>query len=90
MINAIRLENFGMHERVAWQNLRPLSLILGVNGTGKTFIPKGTSMEPFCNEDILNMADALNQRPRRILGYHTPMELFRAFLDEVYTIDNVS
>lgn len=47
-------------------------------------------MEPFCNEDILNMADALNQRPRRILGYHTPMELFEAFLDEVYTIDNVS
>ena len=40
MINAIRLENFGMHERVAWQNLRPLNLILGVNGTGKTFILK--------------------------------------------------
>ena len=60
------------------------------NGLFRDFIPKGTSMEPFCNEDILNMADALNQRPRRILGYHTPMELFEAFLDEVYTIDNVS
>ena len=31
-----------------------------------------------------------NQRPRRILGYHTPTELFDHFLDEVYTIDNVS
>ena len=41
------------------------------------------------DEDILNMADALNQRPRCILGYHTPMELFEAFLDEVYIIDNV-
>lgn len=36
------------------------------------------------------MADALNQPPRRILGYHTPMELFEAFLDEVYSIDNIS
>ena len=60
------------------------------NGLFRDFIPKGTSMEPFCNEDILNMADALNQRPRRILGYHTPMELFEASLDEVYTIDNIS
>ena len=56
----------------------------------RDFTPKGTSMEPFCNEDILNIADALNQRPRRILGYHTPMELFEAFLDEVYNIDNIS
>jgi len=36
------------------------------------------------------MADTLNQRPRRILGYHTPTELFDRFLDEVYAIDNVS
>ena len=45
-------------------------------------------MEQFSDEDILNMADALNQRPRRIWGYHTPTELFDVFLDEVYAIDN--
>ena len=33
---------------------------------------------------------SLNQRPRRILDYHSPSELFEAFLDEVYAIDNVS
>lgn len=38
----------------------------------------------------LNMADTLNQRPRRVLGYHTPSELFEAFLDEVYAIECVS
>jgi len=41
-------------------------------------------MERFSNEDILN------QRPRRVLGYHTPSELFDAFLDEVYAIECVS
>jgi len=36
------------------------------------------------------MADTLSQRPRRVLGYHTPSELFDAFLDEVYAIECVS
>lgn len=60
------------------------------NGLLREFIPKGTSMEHFSSDDILNTADVINQRPRRILGYHTPTELFDAFLDEVYAIDNVS
>ena len=38
---------------------------------------------------VQNMADTLNQRPRRILDYHSPVELFEAFLDEVYAIDNI-
>ena len=36
------------------------------------------------------MADTLNQRPRRVLDYHTPSELFDAFLDEVYAIECAS
>ena len=47
-------------------------------------------MERFSEEDILHIADVLNQRPRRVLGYHTPAELFDAFLDELYAIDSVS
>ena len=60
------------------------------NGLLRDYIPKGTSIEHYSDEDVLNMTDMLNQRPRRILGYHTPTELFDHFLDEVYTIDNVS
>ncbi|XOQ25080.1 MAG: hypothetical protein ACFWTM_01855 [Mitsuokella multacida] len=60
------------------------------NGLLRDFIPKGMSIEQFSDEDILNMADTLNQRPRRVLGYHTPSELFDAFLDEVYAIECVS
>lgn len=58
------------------------------NGLLREFIPKGTSIEQFSIEDILNIADTMNERPRRILGYHTPIELFDNFLDKVYAIDN--
>ena len=60
------------------------------NGLLRDFIPKGMSIEQFSDENILNMADTLNQRPRRVLDYHTPSELFDAFLDEVYAIECVS
>ena len=42
------------------------------NSLLREFIHKGTSIECFSAKDILNMADVLNQRPRRILGYHSP------------------
>ena len=60
------------------------------NGLMRDDIPKGTSIERYSDEDILSIADALNQRPRRILGYHTPTELFDHFLDEVYAVENCS
>ena len=60
------------------------------NGLLREFIPKGTSIEQYMDDDILDMADTLNQRPRRIFDYHSPSELFEAFLDEVYAIDNIS
>ena len=53
------------------------------NGLLREFIPKGTSIEQYTDDDILDMADILNQRPCRIWDYH------KAFLDEVYAIDNI-
>lgn len=38
------------------------------NGLLRDYIPKGESIEQYSDEDLLNMADAVNQRPRRILG----------------------
>ena len=60
------------------------------NGLLREFIPKGTSIEQHTDDDILDMVDTLNQRPRRILDYHSPADFFEAFLDEVYAIDNFS
>lgn len=55
------------------------------NGLLRAYIPKGVSVERYSPEEILSFADELNGRPRRILGYRTPEELFDAFLDQVYS-----
>ncbi len=54
------------------------------NGMLRDYVPKGISIENFSDEYILSAADELNGRPRRKLDYHTPEELFEAFLDRVY------
>lgn len=53
----------------------PLRVAAGSGDIGK---------EVVAAEDILAVADELNGRPRRKLGYCTPEELFEAFLDTVY------
>ncbi len=55
------------------------------NGLFRLYVPKGTSMSNYSADYILRSADQLNGRPRKILGYNTPEELFDAFLDELYT-----
>ena len=54
------------------------------NGLFRAFVPKGASIEGFTDEDILTVADELNGRPRKKLGYCTPEKLFEVFLDAVY------
>lgn len=54
------------------------------NGLFRAYFPKGVSLEKYSVEDILSAADELNGRPRKKLGYHTPEELFDAFLDVVF------
>jgi len=55
----------------------------------RRFIPKGTSIDNYSAEQILQFADEMNALPRKLLGYCTPEELFDAFLDQVYSVDKV-
>lgn len=50
----------------------------------RRFLPKGKSIAAYPAEDICFFADCINSLPRRILGYHTPEELFEAELDRIY------
>lgn len=52
----------------------------------RRFIPKGVSMSGYTVDDIAYMADWANGLPRKILGYHTPDELFEAELDRIYAL----
>ena len=50
----------------------------------RRFIPKGKSISDYSPDDILHFADMMNSLPRKILGYHTPEELFERELDRIY------
>jgi len=46
------------------------------NGLVRQYIPKRTSMASLTQRDCRAIARALNQRPRKRLGYHTPEECY--------------
>jgi IS30 family transposase len=45
------------------------------NGLYREFVPKGQSQHQYSDEYIKSAADALNNRPRRILNYKTPNQV---------------
>ena len=40
MIDKLLLENFGLHRQISWHHLQNINLLIGENGTGKTYILK--------------------------------------------------
>ena len=54
-----------------------------LNGLLRQYFPKGTSFKPY-NADYLNVvAQELNARPRKVLGWRTPAEAFAKLLSEL-------
>lgn len=47
------------------------------NGLVRQYFPKGSSFEDITQEDVLIVEKLLNTRPRKVLGYQTPEEVFR-------------
>jgi IS30 family transposase len=50
----------------------------------RRFIPKGKRISDYSVDHILFFADRINALPRKVLGYHTPEELFEKELDRIY------
>lgn len=46
------------------------------NGMLRRFFPKGTDFGTISDERIREVVDHINNRPRKILGYRTPREVF--------------
>jgi len=47
-----------------------------VNGLVRQYFPKGTDFRQVTAEQVRQVEDRLNHRPRRVLGYRTPFEAF--------------
>jgi transposase, IS30 family len=47
-----------------------------VNGLIRQYVPKRTAISKFSDEDIAMIEKKLNNRPRKMLGYKTPLEVF--------------
>ena len=46
------------------------------NGLIRQFLPRGTPLNDFSPQRLADVAELLNHRPRRVLGYLTPSEVF--------------
>jgi transposase, IS30 family len=47
------------------------------NGLVRQYFPKGSSFAEITQKDVLAVENLLNNRPRKVLGYQTPAEVFR-------------
>ena len=50
------------------------------NGLIREFFPKGTDFKKISAEELKRIQTLLNQRPRKILGYATPEEVFKKMI----------
>lgn len=46
-----------------------------MNGLVRRYLPRGSSLNGVDQEDLNDIANELNNRPRKILGYQTPTEV---------------
>ena len=49
-----------------------------MNGLIRQYLPKGSSFEDLTDKDISFIQNRLNNRPRKKLGFLTPLEYFSA------------
>ena len=50
------------------------------NGLLRQYFPKGTNLSPYTQADLNTIAQRLNSRPRKTLGYATPTDTLRPLL----------
>ena len=65
------------------------------NGIIHYFIPKGTLIENYTCEDINNIASWMNNYPRKILNYKTPLEAIlkefndKSVINKIYKLQEI-
>lgn len=50
------------------------------NGLIRRYLPKGTDFTTLTQEELHDIIEEINNRPRKVLNYNTPKEVFEAYL----------
>lgn len=58
-----------------------------LNGLVRKYLPRGTDLSQISQEDLDDIAEELNSRPRKILGFYTPKEVLE---NEYIKLTNVA
>lgn len=51
------------------------------NGLLRQFFPKGSSFKDINNESLQEVVNMINNRPRKRLGFRTPLEVLSEFFE---------
>jgi transposase, IS30 family len=54
-----------------------------LNGLVRQYLPKGTDMTLYDQDDLDEIAKSLNQRPRKILGFLTPEQVYMQEIEKL-------
>ena len=69
---AINADIYFAHPYASWER----GTNENTNGLIRQYFPKGSSFKEITDEQVQNVQDELNHRPRKTLGYKTPYEVF--------------
>jgi IS30 family transposase len=50
------------------------------NGLLRDYLPKGTDLSVYTQEELDAIADSMNNRPRQTLGWDTPLQTYHRML----------
>jgi IS30 family transposase len=71
---ALEVDNYFAHPYHSWER----GLNENHNGLIRQYLPKGMPLDKVTDEEIIFIQDKLNNRPRKLLGYKTPNEVYDA------------
>ena len=72
-------EGFFAHPYHSWER----GLNENTNGLIRQYVPKGKDIDDLSDEDVAEIIDKINMRPRKCLGFKPPNQLFLGLLEPV-------